>query len=142
MRSSRAARAIGAFRTSGLNPRPTPQPAYAPESAEGDTVHLGSSRAAQRVQARVDAARGITLCDPPQVAAATPAATVHLDGVPVRVALGWSVALSSRALYMLDTRRDLHVLVIDSEGDVRALQGLPSDLIADLIAAHFPRGAR
>lgn len=147
MAKTNHARRIGPWRSSGLNqPGYSRPPQSAAEPSEDLAVSLGTSRAPQRVQRRLEAAQGLILGDPPRVDPATACATVHLDGEPFRVPLGWHVAFSSRrgrdALYVLDDRRGFHVLIVDSEGQIRELQGLPADLSEDLRRAHFPRGPR
>jgi hypothetical protein len=71
---------------------------------------------------------------------------VHLDGQRVRVPADWGIALSSArrrdALYLREPSGALHVLVIDADGQLRELAGLPADLVADLVAKHFPRAGR
>jgi hypothetical protein len=90
----------------------------------------------------VDAAQGVTLTDPPRVLAGTPLVGVRLDGVEARVPLGWGIALSSArgrdALYVREPGGALHVLVVNADGEVRELAGIPADLVSDLLAQHFP----
>ncbi len=100
------------------------------------------SVASQRLQARADAATGVTLGDPPRVPADSAVVPVFLGGQRVRVPVGWGIALSSSrgrdALYLHEPSGALHVLLIDKEGQLRELHGLPADLVADLVALHFP----
>ncbi|WP_431072108.1 hypothetical protein [Microbacterium phyllosphaerae] len=152
--TSRHGRKIHPFRTSGVNEpgysrpaqQPTQQPAREPERPKSHFLTIGHGHNAQRVQARLDAATDVTLGDPPRIAAAHPAVTVHLDSVPFRLPLGWAFSASSPrgkdVLYALDDKRVLHVLIVDGNGDVREIQGMPADLIADLIAYRFPRRGR
>ncbi|KAA9154748.1 hypothetical protein F6B41_12290 [Microbacterium lushaniae] len=67
---------------------------------------------------------------------------VHLDGQSVRVPAEWEISFgSSQGRDMLYARdpgtRVLHVFVIDADGRLRELQGLPPDLIEDLVGKHF-----
>ena len=141
---TRYAREIGPFRTSGVNPRPAP--AVAPVGAEGVAVSLGGSSRSQRVQARVDAAPGVVLGDPPRVPAETAVVAVYLEGHRVGVPLDWGLSLSSArgrdALYLREPNGTLHVLVIDADGRLRELLNLPDDLVQDLLRKHFPRVGR
>jgi hypothetical protein len=94
----------------------------------------------------VDAAPGVTLGDPPRVPAESAVVAVFLEGHRVRVPLDWGLSLSSTrgrdALYLREPNGTLHVLVINVDGRLRELCGLPDDLVRDLMAKHFPRGAR
>ena len=107
---------------------------------------LGRSRAAQRMQARVDAATDLSWGDPPRVDPATPAATVWFVDQPVRVPLGWGIAFFTRqgrdCLCLLSPRGELFVLFVSRFGDVRQLQGLPEDVVRDVRRAYFPEAAR
>lgn len=125
------------------------QPAQAPQlrnDPRQSAPALGRSLAAQRMQARVDAATDLVWGDPPRVDPATPAATVWFVDQPVRVPLGWGIAFSSRhgrdALYLLSPRGDLAVLFVSRFGDVRQLNGIPDDVVRDAIRAYFPEAAR
>lgn len=144
-------RKIHPFRYSGVNPRPARQevvqdPAREPEGQQSHVFTMGRAHNARRVQARLDAAEGVTLGDPPRIAATDPAVTVHLDGVPYRLPRGWALSFSSRrgrdVLYALDDKRVLHVFIVDGNDEVRVLQGMPADLVADLITYRFPKAAR
>jgi hypothetical protein len=78
---------------------------------------------------------------------ATPAATVFLSGEAVRVPMGWSVAYGhgrhGASLYLRAPGGGaLHVLTVTEDGDVRAVLGLPEDLLSDLERAYLPRRAR
>jgi len=127
-------------------PQQTTQAAQPPNVARQPPPTLGRSRAAQRMQARVDSATDLVWGDPPRVDPATPAAMVWFVDQPVRVALGWGIAFSSRqgrdALYLLSPRGELFVLFVSRFGDVRQLQGLPEDIVRDVIRAYFPEAAR
>lgn len=147
------ARVIHAYRSSGLNPSgysrppaPPQQPADPWGDLDGHAVSLGRTRGAERVQARVNAAPGVLLGDPPRVPAGDAVIAVHLDGVRVRVPTNWGIALSSargrNALHLREPDGALHVLVLDRDGELRELHGLPDDLVRDLVAQHFPRGGR
>ena len=155
MKGKHPARTIHAWRSSGTNvpgySRPptqqAPQPPADPWDDDGTTVSLGRSKAAERVRARVDAARGVSLGDPVRVPAEAAVVPVYLDGHRVRVPVDWAISISSRqgrdVLHLREPRGDaLHVLLIDSNGVLRELHGLPDDLVRDLVALHFPRGTR
>ena len=116
------------------------------ESTEGVAVSLGGPRTSRSAQARADAAEGVTLIDPPRMPTGTPLVGVRMDGVEARVPLGWGIALSSArgrdALYLREPSGILHVLVVNADGEVRELAGVPADLVADLLAQHFPGAGR
>lgn len=151
---TRHARVIHPFRTSGTNAPGYSRPAVqqAPQQPDpcddldGTTVSLGGSGTAERVREQVDAARGVYLGDPPRVPAEAAVVPVYLDGHRVRVPVAWAISLSSRqgrdVLHLLEPRGVLHVLLINSDGVLRELHGLPADLTRDLIALHFPGGTR
>ncbi|KAA9131162.1 hypothetical protein [Microbacterium caowuchunii] len=139
------AREIGAFRTSDHNPQP--QHAAASGSVEGTNVSLGTPSASQRAQARVNAAQGVKLGEPPRVLKGTAVVAVHLEGKRVRVPADWAVAFSSArrrdALLLREPCGTLHVVVVsDTDGLLHSLDGLPEDLVRDLVRRHFPRSAR
>lgn len=139
MAKSKHARSIGAFRSSGLNPRPVPRDPW--DAPQGHTVALGSPRDSQRARERADAATGVHLADPPRVPADSAVVAVHLEGKRVRVPADWGVALSSAkgraALHLLEPGGVLHVLVIDADGQLRELAGMSGDLVSDLRRQHF-----
>jgi hypothetical protein len=124
-------------------PQQAPQP---PNGTRQSAPAIGRSRAAQRMQARVDAATDLVWGDPPRIDPATPAATVWFVDQPVRVPLGWGIAFFTRqgrdCLCLLSPRGELFVLFVSRYGDVRQLQGLPDDAVRDLIRAYFPEAAR
>lgn len=94
------------------------------------------------MQARVDAATDLSWSDPPWIDPATPAATVWFVDQPVRVPLGWGIAFFTRqrrdCLCLLNPQGELFVLFVSQRGDVRQLQGIPDDVVSDLIRAYFP----
>ncbi|MFJ2542799.1 hypothetical protein [Microbacterium sp. NPDC087589] len=149
--TSRAGRKIGAFRYSGVNPRPQPQPttqaAQQPQQRpQPGTLTIGPGRPSPRAQAHLDAAKDTRLTDPPRIPASAPTVSVHIDGAKVSIPSDWAVAFSSRndkdVLYGLEPSGKLHVLVINGSGQLRALDGLTDALVSDIIRWRFPRGVR
>lgn len=153
MKTSRAARVIHPWRTSGTNApgysRP-PQPAQAPQGdaddwdePRGHTVSLGTQNVSQRVQARVAAMTGLSYVDPPRFPKSEPTTEVFIDGSRVKVPSAWRVSISSSrgrdALYVIDSTDTMHVLVIDPAGQLRELSGIPEDFARDLRAWRFPQ---
>lgn len=136
----RRARTIGAFRTSGLNPRPTPRDPW--DMPQATTVSLGTPSTTRRAQARADAATGVHLGAPPRVPVGTPTTEVWLEAMRVRVPTAWAIAMTSargrsQLLLREPDRGPVHVVVIDADGELRELMGIPEDIVADLITKHF-----
>jgi hypothetical protein len=80
--------------------------------------------------------------DPPKVPAASAVVPVFLDGKRVRVPVDWSIAIDSShersQLYLREPSGELHVLLLDRQGALREMAGLPDDLVADIVAKYFP----
>lgn len=122
-----------------------PDPWLLWEAPYGRTAHAGTpgARAAKSsAQARADAATDAFLGDPPRVPKDSAVVPVYLDGHRVRVPVDWGIALDSGQgrdqLYLREPSGMVHVLLIDRKGALRELHGIPADLIADLVAKHFP----
>lgn len=136
----RRARKIGAFRLSGHNPRPTPLDPW--DMPQGHTVQLGTPTTTRRAEARANAAVGVHLSDPPRVPVGTPTTEVWLEAMRVKVPTTWAVSMTSargrsQLIIREPDRGPVHVLVIDADGNLRELKGIPEDILADLIAKHF-----
>lgn len=78
---------------------------------------------------------------PPRVPAGTPAVDVFIDGEKVSVPSNWRIAFSSKgdrdALYALDTAGVLHILIVDSQGQLKAMEGLSEAFIEDVLRWRF-----
>ncbi|MDN3443734.1 hypothetical protein [Microbacterium sp. APC 3901] len=158
MKTSRAARTIHPFRTSGVNApgysRAAPQQAQqAPQQpqqpqqrAKPVVVTIGPGRPSARAQAHLDAVKDTRLVDPPRVPASATTTDVFIDGAKVSIPADWQIAFSSHkgkdTLYALEPNGTLHVLTLDAQGRLRELAGLSPELIADLFRWRFPRFKR
>ncbi|MFG6502510.1 hypothetical protein [Microbacterium sp. P05] len=109
-------------------------------------MDLGSSHRTRALRSRLDAAHGVTLGDQPRVPRDAPAAIIFLSGAPIRVPNGWSAAVSHSPhgdlLYIRESSGHMHVLTVTADGDVRAVLGLPKDLLRDLEITYLPRRTR
>lgn len=115
------------------------------DAPHGHTFHLGTPGARpakSSAQERADAATDAFLGDPPRVPKDSAVVPVYLDGHRVRVPVDWAIALGSGQgrdqLYLREPSGVVHVLLLDRKGALRELLGIPADLIADLVAKHFP----
>lgn len=122
-----------------------PDPWLLWETPYGRTAHAeapGARAAKSSAQARADAATDAFLGDPPRVPKDSAVVPVFIDGKRVRVPVDWDIALGTGQgrdqLYLREPSGMVHVLLIDRKGALRALHGIPADIIADLVAKHFP----
>lgn len=122
-----------------------PDPWLLWEAPRGRTAQPGTpgaQAAKSSAQARADAATGVSLVDPPKVPAASAVVPVFLDGKRVRVPVDWSIAIDTSTersqLYLREPSGTLHVLLLDRDGTLREMAGLPTDLVSDLVAKYFP----
>lgn len=145
-------RKIHPFRMSGHNPRPQPPQAGPSPSDDWDEpqglmVSMGSQNAAQqRVRARVAAMSGLGYVDPPRVPVGTAVVGVNIDGARVRLPADWELAITSKnnrdVLLAREPNGVLHLLLLDANGKLRELTGVPDDLMRDIAAWKFPGGSR
>ncbi|NYF30063.1 MULTISPECIES: hypothetical protein [unclassified Microbacterium] len=147
MSSSRAARKIHPrapwVKHPGVYAAPDPWLLW--EAPRGRTAHPatpGARGTKSSAQARADAATGVSLVDPPKVPATSTLVPVFIDGKRVRVPVDWDIAIDSShersQLYLREPGGTLHVLLLDQQGLLREMAGLPADLVSDLVAKYFP----
>lgn len=148
-------RKIGAFRRSGLNPRPQPpqaaqQPPAAPtapqDAPNNGTVRIGPKRPSPRMRAHVAAIASVTTGPPPRVPKGADMVTVMLDGAKVPIPSDWMLSFSSGkdrdTLLALEPSGELHLLVVDAAGQLRELQGLSKEFVDDMFRWKFPQVRR
>ena len=140
-------RKIHPFRMSGHNPRPhRPQAVQSPsddwDEPQGHTVALGTQSASQRAQARVAAMTGLAYSDPPRVPVDAALVAVAIDGARVRLPVDWEFAITSKSnrdvLIAREPNGMLHLLLLDGNGTLRELSGVPEDVKRDIAAWKFP----
>lgn len=128
-----------------------PQQAQQPPVDDWDaprvrTMSFPPRKPTPRIQAHLANMQGVTLGDPPRVPASTTTISVFIDGTRVRLPADWSIAFSSSkgkdTIYVVDSAKRLHVLTLNADGELRELHGLSADLVSDIVAWRFPRGAR